>query len=197
MKRKIPLFAVSFISALALSSCGKAPFDKDSFLSKLFPQPWDALAIFLAFIVLLLVAFYLAYKPVKKLIKDRQDYVSGKIKEAEDREEKTRGLVLEAEKNVGESKKTAQQIIEKAQEDANKQKAIIIADAKKEAELEKEKAKQEIAQEFEASKDEIHREIVSVAMDASSKVLGREVNDEDNRRLVDDFVKDLKKDDEE
>lgn len=197
MKRKIPIIGVSFVSMLVLTSCGEAPFDSNSFLHKLFPQPWDALAIFLAFIVLLLIAFYIGYKPVKKMLKARKDYVEGNIKKAEEREQQSRSLVSDAEKEVVESKKEATRIIEKAQEDASKQKAIIIADAKKEAELEKEKAKQEIAQEIKASKDEIHREIVSVAMDASSKVLGREVNDEDNRRLVDDFVKDLKKDDEE
>lgn len=195
MKRKLSLISVSLLGLITLSSCGEAPFDSQSFLSKLFPQPWDALAIFLAFIVLLLVAFFFAYKPIKKLINDRKDYVEGKIKTAEQREEESRSLVDEAKKNVNESKKEAAKIIEKAQEDAKKEKSAIIAEGKREANLEKEKAKQEIAQEIEASKDDIHREIVSVAMDASSKVLGREVNDEDNKRLVSDFIDDLKKDD--
>ena len=195
MKRKIPILSVSILSMPLLSSCGEAPFDSNSFLQKLFPQPWDALAIFLAFIVLLLVAFYLGYKPIKKLLKDRKDYVEGNIKTAEAREEKSRSLVKEAEQNVLDSKKEAEKIIEKAQEDAKKQKEIILKEAKEESRLEKEKAKQEIAQEIEASKDEIHREIVSVALDASSKVLGREVDEKDNKRLVDDFINDLDKED--
>ena len=59
-----------------------SPISEESFLNKLFPNPWDALATFLAFIVLLVVAFYFAYKPVKKLIQKRGDYVENKIKNA-------------------------------------------------------------------------------------------------------------------
>ena len=197
MKNKGKIILVLLFSALGLCGCDSAPFTSEDFISRISFNVWDFLAVFLAFIVLLLVAFFFAYKPVKKFIKDRGDYVEGKIKEAERREEESRGLTEEAERNIAESKKSALLIVEKAQEDANAQKEEILAQAKLEAEQEKQKAQQEIAQEIEASKDEIHREIVSVAMDASEKVLGREVNDEDNRRLVDDFVNDLKKDDQE
>ena len=197
MKNKGKIIFILLFSALGLTSCEGTPFTSEDFTSRISFNVWDFLAVFLAFIVLLLIAFFFAYKPVKQFIKDRGDYVEGKIKEAEKREEESRGLTEEAERNVAESKKSALLIVEKAQEDANAQKQEILAQAKLEAQQEKEKAQQEIAQEIEASKDEIHREIVSVAMDASSKVLGREVNDEDNRRLVDDFVNDLKKDDQE
>ena len=36
-------------------------------------------------------------------------------------------------------------------------------------------------------------QIVDVALSASSKILEREVNEEDNKKIVDSFVKDLKK----
>lgn len=195
MKRKIPIFAFTLISALSLTSCDESPFNAESFLSKLFPQPWDALAVFLAFIVLVLVAFYFGFKPIKKLINARKDYVEGNIKTAEEREQKSRNLVSEAEKQVSESKKEAIAIVEKAREDALKQKEIIVKEAKDEALKEKEKAKEEIALEIEASKDEIHREIVSVALDASKKVLEREVNEKDNERLIDDFIDEVNKED--
>ena len=195
MKNKGKIILVLLFSALTLTGCDGAPFNSKDFISRISFNVWDFLAVFLAFIVLLLAAFYLGYKPIKKFIKDRGDYVEGKIKAAESREEKSRTLVSEAEKNVAESKKSAVLIVEKAQEDANKQKEAIIAQAKEEAKQEKEKAKQEIAQEIEASKDEIHREIVSVALDASEKILSREVKEDDNKRLVEDFVKDLEKED--
>ena len=195
MKNKGKITILLLFSALTLTGCDGAPFSSEDFLSRISFNLWDFVAVFLAFIVLLLVAFYLGYTPVKKFIKNRGDYIEGKIKDAETREEKSRGLVEEAEHTVAESKKSAVLIVEKAEEDAKKQKAEILAIAKEEAKQEKEKTKQDIAQEIEASKDEIHREIVSVAMDASKKVLGREVNDEDNKRLVEDFVKDLDKED--
>lgn len=197
MKNKGKIILISLLAIISLTSCSGSPFPggSEEFTSRISFNLWDFLATFLAFVVLVLIVFFFGYKPIKAFIKKRADYVEGKIKTAEEREEKSRGLVEEAEKTVLDSKKSAVLIIEQAREDANKQKDLIIQEAKDEANQEKIKAKQEIAQEIESSKDDIHREIVSVAMDASKKVLGREVNSEDNKRLVDDFIDELNKED--
>lgn len=168
--------------------------DPDEFLKKLFPSPWDALATFLAFVVLLIVVFFVAYKPVKKIIQKRGEYVEGKIKNAEDKELEANNLLATTKEEVKAKKAEAISIVENAKEEANKEKAAILAKAHEEKEAEVKKAKEEIAQEIEASKDEIHREIVSVAIDASSKVLEREITSKDNEKLVDNFINDLKED---
>ena len=85
-------------------------------------------------------------------------------------------------------------IVEQAKEDANKERSAILEKAKEEKQAELQRTRDEIAQEIEASKDEIHREIVSVAIDASSKILEREVNKKDNEKLIDNFINDLKED---
>ena len=166
---------------------------KDDFITKLFPNVWDALATFLAFLVLLLVAFYFGYKPVKKLIKKRGDYVEGKIKDADEKEKQATENLEKSNLKVKQSNEEAMEIIEKAKEDALKEKERIALEAKQAREEEVKKAKEQIAQEIEASKDEVHKEIVSVALDASKKVLSREVNSKDNEKLIDDFIKDLDK----
>ena len=164
-------------------------FKKEDFLSKLFPDPWDAFAILLAFIVLLIVVFYFAYKPVKNLLTKRGDYVGNKLRNAEEKEKTAIDLLNNANAEVKSKKIEGMEIIENAKRDAEKERAAILAKAKEEKEAEVKKAKDEIAQEIEASKDDIHREIVSVAIDASSKVLEREVNE----KLIDNFIDDLKK----
>lgn len=184
-------FLVLALSTLSLTGCADA-IKKNDFLDKLFPNPWDALAVFLAFIILLLAIFYFAYKPVKKLLKQRGDYVENKIKTAEEREKESEKLLANANENVKASRKEAMEIVEKAKEDANKERQAILDKAKEEKAAEIKRTKEEIAQEIEASKDEIHREIVSVAIDASSKVLEREVNKKDNEKLIDSFIDDLK-----
>ena len=192
MKRASKFISLSLLAMVVLTSCDGA-ISKDDFISKLFPNVWDALATFLAFIVLLLVAFYFAYKPVKKLLKKRGDYVEGKISDADKKEKEAQEKLEQAEQKVKDSSNEALAIVEKAKEDALKEKERIALEAKKAREEEVKKAKEEIAQEIEASKDEVHKEIVSVALDASKKVLSREVNSKDNEKLIDDFIKDLDK----
>lgn len=185
---------MGFILFLAENSTqNEFPLNKDSFLEKLFPNVWDALAVFLAFIILLIAVFFFAYKPVKNLLKKRGDYVEEKIKSAEDKEREATKLLKDANEEVKAKKIQAIEIVDKAVADATREKDEILNKAKKEKLEEIEKARFEIAQEIEASKDEIHREIVSVAIDASSKILEREVSKEDNEKLVDNFIDDIKK----
>lgn len=191
MKNKGKIILLILLSTFSLTSCDGVPFSSEDFTSRISFNVWDFLATFLAFVVLVLVVFFFGYKPIKEYVRKRGEYVEGKIKTAEERELKSQGLVKEAEENLASSKKSAILIVEKAREDANKQKAEILEQAKQEAKEEKIKAEQEIAQEIESTKDEIHREIVQVAMDASKKVLGREVNSKDNEKLVNDFINDL------
>ena len=81
--------------------------------------------------------------------------------------------------------------IDKAKEDASIQAQIIIDNAHKQIENEKQLAKDDILREIEHSQDEIHNEIVNVAIEASSKVLGRTINEQDNKDLIDQLVKEL------
>jgi len=191
MKRsKIAIIATFMGSSLVLTGC--EPLTSDDFMQKLFPNPWDALAVFLAFVLLLIAVFFFAYKPVKNLLKKRGDYVENKIKDAETRELESQKLLDEANEEVKVKKIEAMDIVEKAKGEALQERNAILEKAKEEKQAELEKAKEEIAQEIEASKDEIHREIVSVAIGVSSKVLEREVSEKDNEKLIDSFIDDLK-----
>ena len=48
-----------------------------------------------------------------------------------------------------------------------------------------EKAKQEAL-------TDVHNEIVNVALEASKEILQREINEKDNSKLVEDFIKEVK-----
>lgn len=192
--KKVLKLSIILMMSFLMSGCSDVPLDSSQFLERISFNLWDFLAVFASFIVLVLIGFFFAYKPVKEYIKKRGDYIEGNIKKAEERELKTRNIVSQAEENVKNSQKEALLIIEKAKDDALKEKEQIIAEAKNEAQKQIEKAQIDIASEIEKSKDDIHKEIVDVALSASSKILGRSLNDEDNKRLIDDFINDLNKD---
>lgn len=170
-----------------------SPFQDSTFLQKLFPNFWDFLVQFLAFIVLLVVVYFLGYKRIKKLIKARKDYVEHNLRDSEDQKAiAERNAKLSAE-TIDTSKKEAATIVANAKVEADKQAAAILAKAKEDAILEKQKADQDIAAAKKKSQDDVHKQIVEVALSASSQVLGREVDNQDNARLVDAFVNDLDK----
>lgn len=179
--------------ALTLTGCQGEPFGADDFIKKIFPNGyWDFLIQLLAFVVLLLIVFFLGYKPVKRMLQKRHDAVEGMIQDAETNQKVAREAAAKKEATIEEGKQQAASIVANAKKQAETEAGAILARAEEEAMMKRKKADEDIAAAKEASKQEIHDQIVDVAIAASEKVLSREVSEKDNRALLDDFLKDMK-----
>ena len=165
-----------------------APFTVEDFLDKLFPNFWSLLINLVALIVLFVFLYHIAYKPVKKYLDARKEYVEKNIRDSETSKAMYEKKVLESETMISNARKEAGEIINKAKGDAEVSAESIIKSANERAEASQKAADEAIAQAEEKSRRAIHEEIVNVALDASKAVLGREVNKEDNAKLVDKFV---------
>ena len=155
---------------------------------KLIPNLLSFVVQFLSFLVLILVVFILAYKPVKKNLKKRADYIENEIKEARESNLEAEKNVAEAKEMVASSKVQASEIIARAEKQGQERYDMMRASAnneivemKKDAEKDIERAKEEAIQ-------DIRNEMVSVALSASEEILKREVDNEDNARLAEDFI---------
>jgi len=180
-------------SSSASSNSTSVPFTADDFLNKLFPNFWSFLINFLAMIVLFVAVYFLAYKPVKKYLSARQDYVEHNLRDSERAKAINESKVAEGETIIANAKSEANAIVAKAKTDASASGEAIVANAEKEVSERQKAADEAIKQAEEKSRRAIHDEIVNVALDASKQVLGREVNSEDNAKLVSTFADDVKK----
>lgn len=170
-----------------------APFTAEDFLNKLFPNFWSFIINLLALVALFVALYFIAYKPLRRVIKARKDYIEHNLRDSEKAKEISERKASEGDQVVSDAKKQASTIIAKAKSDATISANEILVSAQKAA-AEKQKAADEaIRQEEEKSRQVIHDEIVSVALAASKQVLGREVNEKDNARLVSEFVKNVTK----
>jgi F-type H+-transporting ATPase subunit b len=163
----------------------------ETYIKKLIPNVWDFVIQLLAFIVLILIVIFLAYKPVKKNMKARQDYINKNIHDSEDAKKKMEARERESRGYVDEAKTQANQIVTDAKAQAQKEASAILSDAKAQAAETRKKADEEIALAKEKSKQDVRGEIVDVALAASSQVLGRQVNEDDEKRLLQQFVDDV------
>ena len=144
-----------------------------------------------AFIILLIVVVFVAYKPVKKMLKARQDYIEKEISDAEKSKAEAATNLAQSEETILASKKKASNIIEEAQLEAKRQQEEILLNASKEVEKMKKMAEEDIQKSRQEALDEIHKEIVEVALLTSSEILKREVNNKDNARLAEEFIEKL------
>lgn len=165
---------------------------KDDIISKLIPNWVSFVTQLLAFLVLVAVLIFFAYKPVKKIIKKRQDYIENNIKEAEEAKLTAYKNIAQSEETLTSSKKQANEIIEQAKADALKEKEKIMLKTSKEVSIMKNNAEKDIEQSKIEAKEEIRKEMVGIALDASSEILKRNVTNKDNERLAEDFIRSIK-----
>ena len=171
------------------SSAG--PVDEKDFIHKLIPNWTSFVTQVAALLVMIIIVLIIGYKPVKKMLRKRQDYIEASIRDAEVAKKQAERDAKQANEMIIASKKEASQIIKTAESNATTRSEEMlqetnaqIAKMKKDADLDIERSRQEAL-------DDIHDEIVSVALSATSEVLKREINEKDNSRIVEDFIKDM------
>lgn len=193
---KVFFSALVFIfSAISLTSCDTEGL-KDSLHEigdKLIPNIWAFVTQVLAFVVLIIIVVFFAYKPVKKFMNKRKQTLDDQVLKTKADQEEASKNVLISKNNIEESKIKAQEIIKSAEGRANKQSEEIIHEANHKAQEIIALSKDEIEKDKDEAYEEVKKDIVDVAFNASSKILNREITREDNDKIVDDFVNEFSK----
>lgn len=191
MKKKLLLFLP--LALISLSSCSDVPLDQESFYSKLIPNWMSFLVQFLALIVLLIVVTIFAYKPVKKIIKKRQDFIENNIKESEENKKLALDNKTKSEQLIIESNKKANEIISDANKAAMVEREKVVNETNDIIKKMKIDAEKDIERAKEDAQEEIRKEMVSIALSTSEEILKREVNSKDNQKFAEDFIEGVKK----
>lgn len=193
MKKRKLIFLLPAL--VLLTGCDVSDsLNSDTFLAKLIPN-WVSFVVQLAaLLVLILVVIFFAYKPVKKIVKKRQDYIESNIKEAEESKAIWKENELKSKETVLASDRTAANIVAEAKANAVIERNKILEQTQEDVSRMKLEAENDIARMELEAQDKIRKEIVSVALDASKELLGREVSSKDNNRLLEEFIEDVKKD---
>ena len=162
-----------------------------SIANKLIPN-WISFVIQLSsFLILLLVVFFVAYKPVKRMMQKRADHIENEIKQAEEKNVLAAASVSEAKELVSSSKLKASEIIKNAEVQGQEKYDAIILEAKQEVADMKKAAEEDIERAKEDAIQDIRSEMVNVALSASKEILKREVDKKDNVKLAEDFIDQL------
>ena len=171
---------------------GNNPFTQEDFLNKLFPNFWSFLINFLALIVLFVVLYFIAYKPIKKYLDARKNHIEKNIKDSEEAKAIYERKALESEALVNKARLEGANIIEKSQKDAQIAAKKIEDSAKEEASRIKKQADKDIASAVSKARNSMHDEIVNLAIDASKEVLSKDLDEETQKKLLKNFEKNIK-----
>ena len=140
-------------------------------------------------IILFVIVRGLAYKPVKKFLDARKERIAKELSEASAARQTAEEEALKYRELTEKSKAEGTEIINEAERTAKENAAEIIETAKQKAAEITEKARENAEKERENQIAAMKGDITEIAFDISRQVLSREVTDEDNMLIADEFFK--------
>lgn len=152
---------------------------------------WTALFTLGNTIVLFLVLKHFLFKPVMKMIEDRQKEIDTIYADADEAKASAEALQEEYQQKLSVAAETSERIVKEAIIRGQSREEEIIRKANAEASAIMDKAAADIAQEKKKAVNDAKDEISGMAMAIAEKVVGRELTDSDQKKLVDDFIDQL------
>lgn len=150
---------------------------------------WQTIVIQLINLFIQVLLFKkLLYKPVMNVLEKRQNLVDAPIKEAENAKKEALELKDQYEQSLAGASEEASRIIKEATSTANAKSEKIVNDAVAEAAAIKRQTEVEVEQQKKRAIAGAKEEIGSMAMGIASKVIGREITEDDHKDLVDEFI---------
>ena len=131
------------------------------------------------------------FKPVMKMIDDRQKEIDDLYADAGKAKAEAQSMEAEYRLKLESAVQTGEQLVKEAVARGQKREEEIVAQANAEADAIRQKASSDIAQEKKKALNDAKNEISEIALSIAGKVVGRELTDQDQSRLVDIFIDSL------
>ncbi|MBQ4271795.1 MAG: F0F1 ATP synthase subunit B [Clostridiales bacterium] len=152
---------------------------------------WQIIISLCNLVILFLLFKKLLFKPVKNMIAERQAKVDKELDLARQAREEAENDRTLWQDRLDHAEDEAGEIIKKAVSKADRKSETIISTAKERADGIVRQAKLEAELEQKRSEEGIKKEIVDLSSILTGKMLKREINTDDHRELIDEFIDEI------
>ena len=146
----------------------------------------------LTFLLLLFVLAKFAWKPLLKMLNDREELIRSSLEDAEKAKEKLEKLNAEGEAIINQARSEAQSILSEGKAAAAKLKDETLDVAKEQAKQIASEAEKQINIEKDKAIAEIKSEVVNLSMSIAEKLIDKNISLEDNKALIDESLSNVK-----
>jgi F-type H+-transporting ATPase subunit b len=145
------------------------------------------------FLLLLFVLSKYAWGPILLAMNAREARIKSDLEHARREREDVQRLVEEHRALVTLARKERADAVESGRQDAERLKTEILEDARKQREQLMQQAHGQIEAGLRHARAELKSEVADLAIQAAGKLLGRNLDDATQRRLVEDYLADLER----
>jgi len=149
---------------------------------------WNFLSQLISFAIIFLILWRWGFPAMLRMLERRQAVIREGVESAEQAKRDLAEATARAEQVVAEARRQGQEVIAQATRAAEREADRIQAEAEARASQFEQQQIERIRQEAARARAEISRMVVTLSINAASKVIGKSVDSNDNRRLVEEFV---------
>ncbi len=152
---------------------------------------WTALFTLLNTLTVIFVGKKFLFKPVMKMIQDRQKEIDDLYSDANAAKSQANALESEYRQKLSTAQATSEKMLQEASARAQAHEEDILRQANAEAAAMKERANAEIALEKKKAINDAKNEISDLALTIAGKVVERELSRQDQADLIDRFINEI------
>jgi F-type H+-transporting ATPase subunit b len=152
---------------------------------------WTALFVLLNTLTVIFVGTKFLFKPVMKMIESRQKEIDDLYQDAGEAKEQAQAMQKEYQQKLSDAHAASEQIVRDAVSRGQAREEEIIRQANADASALLDKAVADIALEKKKAINDAKDEIAGIALEIAGKVVGRQLSDADQTKLVDQFIDEL------
>jgi F-type H+-transporting ATPase subunit b len=149
---------------------------------------WTLAAQIVNFIILLLILYFFAYKPVMKMLDERSRKIKESMEEVQKVKDQAAQMEDEFKKKIDAASKEGQEMIARAMRTGEEARQRAQEEAKQEAHGLVEKARVEIQRERDETIGELRQEFADLTVVAAEKVIGKSLDKEAHRQIIDQVL---------
>jgi F-type H+-transporting ATPase subunit b len=155
------------------------------------PEPTLAIWTFVVFLGLMALLGKFAWKPLVHALHDREEHLEHCLAQSEKARNEAERLLADHRRLMAETDDKVRALLYQAQRDAQNSAAEVLRQAQADADAARERATRDIATARDQALADIWGRTADVAVSVAGKVLGKNLGDDDRRRLLDQAIAEL------
>ncbi|WP_295919879.1 F0F1 ATP synthase subunit B [Anaerovibrio lipolyticus] len=152
------------------------------------------IAQMLNFLVLVVLLRIFAYKPIVKMLKEREERIAGSIKKADDDAAAAEATLKQYQEQLAGARVKAQEIIDKAEKRTREDHEASMQTTKAEIDQMKHAAQLEIQRERALAVEKLKGQVAALSIAAAEKIVSKNIDAAENEALIKEFIDQLDKD---
>jgi len=129
-----------------------------------------------------------AYKPLVSMMQERKERIAKDLADAQAARNEAEQFKADYAAQIANARQEAQQIVEKAVQQAEATTREQLAAAREQIEREKERARQDIVNERDRAMNNLRNEVISLSVAMATKVVAKDMDSETNTKLIEDAI---------